>query len=167
MTISDYILNAVLILVVVRHMRGRRLAGAALYLPLAIVAYAAFHYLHAVPTEGNDLWLAIAGGVAGLTLGTLCGLCTRVYPDHDGIPYARATVVAAVLWVAGVGARIAFSVYAQHGGGSSIARFSAEHAITTGQAWVAALVLMALAEAVSRTAVLVARAYGPWASSTA
>ena len=161
MSITEYLLNALLVLVVVRQIRGRRLAGPALYLPLVIVAYVAVKYLHVVPTAGNDLWLVSAGAVAGLLLGTLCAVFTRVYPDHDGVPYARATGIAAALWILGVGARLGFSLYAQHGGGASIVRFSARHNITTVQAWVAALVLMALVEVVSLTGVLVARAYLP------
>jgi len=165
MTTSEYLLNGLLVLVVVRQLRGKRLAGANLYIPLALVAYAAFRFLHSVPTAGNDLWLALTGAAAGLVLGTLCALYTRVYPDHDGVPFARATAVAAALWIVGVGSRIAFSLYAQHGGGASIIRFSAHHDITTAQTWVAALVLMALTEVVSRTAILVARGYGRRASS--
>jgi hypothetical protein len=165
MTLSEYLLNALLVLVVVRQLRGKRLAGPNLYVPLALVAYAAFRFLHPVPTAGNDLWLALTGATIGLVLGVLCAVFTRVYPDHDGVPFARATAVAAGLWILGVGARLAFSLYAQLGGGPSIVRFSAHHDITTAQAWVAALVLMALTEVVSRTAILVARGYGRRASS--
>jgi hypothetical protein len=50
-----------------------------------------------------------------------------------------------------------FSLYAEHGGGGSIERFSASHHITSIEAWVAGLILMALAEVLSRSAVLAAR----------
>ena len=56
-----------------------------------------------------------------------------------------------MLWVLGIGFRLAFQEYATHGGASAIARFSAHHAITTGSAWVAAFVLMALGEVLART----------------
>jgi hypothetical protein len=156
MTTTDYALSAALILVVLRQLKGRRLQGLSLYLPLGIVAYAAYKYLHTVPTQGNDLMLVFLCIGAGLALGVLTGIFTRVYPDHDGVPFARATVIAAGLWVLGVSARMAFSLYAQHGGGPSIERFSSAHALSV-QAWGAALILMALAEVVSRTAVLVVR----------
>jgi hypothetical protein len=157
MTTTEYLLNAALILVVVRQVRGKRLIGSAIYVPLAICAYVAYTYLHSIPTSGNDLVLVVLGSAAGLTLGTLCGLFTNVYPDHDGVPFARATGVAAALWVLGVGSRIAFSLYAQHGGGSAIEHFSIVHSLTP-DAWVAGFVLMAILEAVSRTVVLLARA---------
>lgn len=157
MTTTEYLLNAALILVVVRQLRGKQLVGSAIYVPLAICAYVGYTYLHSIPTSGNDLVLVVVGAAAGLTLGTLCGLLTLVYPDRDGIPFARATGAAAVLWVLGVGSRIAFTLYAQHGGGSAVEHFSIVHSLTQG-GWVAGFVLMAILEAVSRTAVLLVRA---------
>jgi hypothetical protein len=79
-----------------------------------------------------------------------------VYPDRAGVPFARATGLAVVFWVVGMSGRLAFAYYAEHGGGPSIARFSAHHALTP-QAWSTALILMALAEVVTRTVVLVVR----------
>jgi hypothetical protein len=157
MTTTEYLLNAALVLVVIRQVHGKRLIGSALYVPLIICAYVGFRYLHTIPTSGNDVALVGVGSIAGLTLGTLCGLFTNVYPDHDGVPFAKATGVAAVLWVLGVGSRIAFSLYAQHGGGSTIEHFSITHSLSP-DAWVAGFVLMAILEAVSRTAVLLVRA---------
>jgi hypothetical protein len=157
MTPTEYLLNAALVLVVLRQLRGKRLVGSAIYVPLAICAYVGFTYLHSIPTSGDDLGLVVVGSVVGLTLGTLCGLFTLVYPDRDGIPFAKATGVAAVLWVLGVGSRIAFSLYAQHGGGAAVEHFSIAHSLSP-DAWVAGFVLMAILEAVSRTAVLLVRA---------
>jgi hypothetical protein len=155
---TTYIFTAALVLAIVRQARGRKLAGPTLYVPLAIVAYVAVHYLHTIPTSGNDIELVALGALSGALLGTLCGVATCVYA-RSGVPYARATAAAVVLWIIGIGARLAFSLYAQHGGGGAIARFSVAHSLTT-QAWVAALVLMALAEVVSRTAVLIVRSRG-------
>jgi hypothetical protein len=156
MTTTDYLLNGALIFAVLRQLRGKRLVGANLFIPLGIVAYAATQYLHGIPTSGNSLLLVLTGVGAGLLLGTLCGVYTLVYPDHDGVPFVRATGVAAGLWIVGVGARVGFELYTEHGGLPTIARFSAHHALTM-QAWVSALVLMALVEVVSRTAVLFVR----------
>ncbi|HEU5372991.1 MAG TPA: hypothetical protein VFU51_11445 [Gaiellaceae bacterium] len=156
MTTTDYLISAALILVVVRQIRGKRLAGASLYVPLALVAYAAVNYLHGVPTAGNDLLLVGVCLSAGLGLGVLCGLFTLVYPDAQGVAYARATGIAAALWVVGISGRLAFGYFAEHGGGPTIARFSQAHALTP-QAWPTALILMALAEVVSRTVVLLVR----------
>lgn len=156
MTIYDYLLNAALLLVVVRQIRGRRLSGAALYVPIAITAYAAFQYLHTIPTAGNDLVLVVAGAGIGVVLGTLCGLFTLVSLASDGVPFARATGAAAALWIVGIGSRIVFSLWAQHGGGPALAHFSVVHSLSPA-AWVTGFVLMAILEAAARTTVLVIR----------
>jgi hypothetical protein len=153
MNIYDYLLNGALVALVVLQIRGRRMTIRELALPLAVVTVVAFAYLHSVPTVGNDLALVVSGAVTGLLLGTGCGLATAVYLRADGARMAKAGALAAVLWVAGVGARMAFALYATHGGGRQIGQFSIEHQITP-HAWVACLILMALTEVVSRSAVL-------------
>ena len=54
----------------------------------------------------------------------------------------------------GIGARVAFSFWVSHGGQPAVARFSAVHHITSGQAWAAAFILMAMTEVAVRTGVL-------------
>jgi len=166
MNTTDYIFSTVLILIVIRQFRGRRLAGLSVYIPFAIIAYAATQYLHTVPTAGNSLPLIAAGIVLGLTLGVFSGIFSLVYRDGQGVPFVRATWIAAAFWIVGVGARMCFSLYAENGGGQSIARFSSAHALPM-QAWATALILMALAEVVGRTAILLVRArrLGPGADS--
>jgi len=66
--------------------------------------------------------------------------------------------VAAALWVAGIGARVGFSVWVQHGGAPVVRDFSLVHHITGGPAWGTGFVLMALAEVMSRTGVLYVKA---------
>ena len=66
-------------------------------------------------------------------------------------------MLAAILWVVGVGTRFAFQLYATHGGAGAIGRFSAAHSITSSEAWVAALLFMAIGEALTRTAVVAFR----------
>ena len=73
---------------------------------------------------------------------------------------ARAGVVAAVFWVAGVGARMLFAYSSDHGAGPAIAHFSRTASITGADAWTAALVLMALAEVIARLVVVRVRARG-------
>ncbi len=156
MTIFDYILNIVLVALVVLQMRGRRLDRRGLVLPLALVAWAASHYLHGIPTVGNDAVLVVTGVVAGLTLGSASALLTRLELDRDGVAVARATLGAAALWVVGIGARMSFSLFMEHGGGPTVVRFSQAHQLT-GAGWVTAMVLMAFVEVVSRTLLLWAR----------
>jgi hypothetical protein len=95
----------------------------------------------------------------GVTFGVLAAIFTRVTRGTDGYPYSKAGVLAAIFWVVGVGTRLAFQLYATHGGGPSIERFSQSHSITSSEAWVAALILMAIGEAITRTAVVAYRAY--------
>ncbi len=159
MTLTDYVLDIALIGVVALQIRGRRLTARSLLLPVVLVAWAAASYLHGIPTAGNDLVLVIAGAAVGCTLGALCAAFTTVTQRNDGHPFAKAGVVAALLWVLGVGTRFAFQLYAAYGGGPAIGRISVAHSITSAQAWVAALILMAMGEALARTAVLAARAF--------
>jgi hypothetical protein len=156
MTIFDYLLNIALVALVVLQMRGRRLDRRGLVLPLALVGWAASHYLQEIPTAGNDGVLVAAGVVAGLTLGSASAVLTRLHLDSDGVAVARATAGAAALWVVGIGGRMAFSLYMQHGGAPTVMRFSEAHRLT-GAGWVTAIVLMAFVEVVSRTLILWAR----------
>jgi hypothetical protein len=158
MTFTDYLIDISLIGLVLLQIRGRRLTTRALLLPLGIVGYVAYSYLRAVPTAGNDILLVAGCAALGATLGALSGRFTSVYADGDGFPFAKAGPIAAALWVLGTGGRLAFQVYASHGGGAAIERFSVAHSITSVNAWTAALILMALSEAVCRTAILAWRA---------
>ena len=61
------------------------------------------------------------------------------------------------MWIAGVGARMVFYFAATHGAGPAIAAFSIAHHITGPAAWTAALVMMALADVLTRLAVVYLR----------
>ena len=62
--------------------------------------------------------------------------------------------MSAIVGAALVPSRFAFAVYASTTAGEQvIGRFSAHHAITTGQVWTTALVLMAFGEVLARVAV--------------
>ena len=160
MTFTDYIFDLALIGIVLLQIRGRRLSAKTLLIPVAIVAYVADQYLKGIPTGHNDLVLEIGCAAIGATLGALAGVFTSVKPGSDGRLVSKAGAVAAILWVLGVGARFAFQLYATHGGGASIERFSAAHGINGSEAWTAALILMAIGEVVFRTGVIVWKAYG-------
>jgi hypothetical protein len=75
----------------------------------------------------------------------------------DGRPLGRAGALAAGMWIGGVGARLAFAVAATYGAGPAIARFSIAHQITGSAAWVAALVMMALADVLTRLVIIYLR----------
>lgn len=154
----DYIINIALVAVVLRQIQERRVELRDLVRPLAIIAFAATHYLHAIPSAGNDVELIAACVLLGVTFGGLCAAFTHVRRGADGEALARAGAVAAAFWIVGIGARMGFVYAANHGAGSAITRFSAAHHITGASAWTAALVLMAIAEATTRLAVLHLRA---------
>jgi len=155
---TGYIINSILVLLVLRQIRETRLDLVSLVLPVVLVGAAAAYYLHSVPTAGHDVLLDVTLGSVGLVLGALCALATRLRRGPDGAALAKAGVIAAVLWVAGIGARMAFSLWSDHGGAPHIASFSIAHQITGASAWVAALVIMALAEVLARLSILRLRA---------
>lgn len=157
MTFSDYLFDSVLVLLVFRQLRESRLGRRAIVLPLAIVGFVAHQYLHSVPTAGNDLWLIVGLTAVGVALGTGSALATRVRADGDRYPLVKAGYVSAALWVLGMGSRFAFAIWANNGGAETLGHFSATHGITSGDAWTAALILMALGEVVARTGILYLR----------
>jgi hypothetical protein len=168
MNATDYLINAALVLLVLRQIRETRLSWQILLLPVLIVIGAAAYYLRSVPLAGNDVVLYLTLAAIGATLGGLCGLATHLRRDANRRVLSRAGWVAAILWVVGVGARMVFAYASTHGAGPAIERFSIAHSITSSNAWVAALFLMALAEVVVRLAVLGLRAHRtPAAAPTA
>ena len=152
-----YLINAILVLMVIRQIREHSLDLRALAVPVLTVAAAAVMFLHSVPAGGNDLALELLGVTAGAAMGAIGGLATRLRRGADGGPLGRAGALAASMWVAGVGARMAFAFAATHGAGPAIGRFSIAHHITGSNAWVAALVMMALADVLTRLAVVYLR----------
>ncbi|MFJ9567930.1 hypothetical protein ACIRQQ_48955 [Streptomyces fuscichromogenes] len=157
MTTTEWITDIALILVVFRQLREDRLDLKTFLIPLGIVAFVAHTYLDSVPTGGNDLILVAALAGTGAVLGIVGGLYTRVRTMGEHI-LIKAGAVSAILWVLGMGARMGFQLWTEHGGGADdVARFSLTHHITSEQAWVAAFVLMALTEVVTRLATIFAR----------
>jgi hypothetical protein len=156
MTLTDWIIDIALIGMVVLQLRGRRMRLWMLVWPLVALGWVASQYVRAVPTGGSDLTLIVAGALLGLVLGAGSGLLTRVYREDGGSVMTRATGAAALLWVLGMGSRLAFQLFATHGGGVSLARFSAAHALDI-DAWVDAILFMAIAEVLGRTAVMAVR----------
>jgi hypothetical protein len=157
MTTSDWFTDIALILVVFRQLREGRLDLKSFLIPLGIVAFVAHTYLDSIPTAGNDLVLIGTLMGAGAALGVAGGVYTRIR-SAGGHLLIKAGAVSAILWVVGMGARMGFQLWVEHGGGSDdVARFSVAHHITSDHAWVAAFVLMALTEVVTRLATIFVR----------
>jgi hypothetical protein len=159
MNINMYVINAVLILMVIRQIREHPLDLRSLAVPVLAVGCAAVLFLHSVPVGGNDIALELACVLAGGVMGAVGGLATRLRLGAGGRPLGRAGALAVSMWVGGVGARLAFAVAAGNGAGPAIARFSIAHHITGSAAWVAALVMMALADVLTRLVVIYLRGH--------
>jgi hypothetical protein len=78
MTITDYLINAMFLLVVARQARERELDRRSVIVPLILVFFVAQMYLHSIPTAGNDLVLIGLLAAVGLTLGIASGFATHV-----------------------------------------------------------------------------------------
>ena len=155
--ITTYLISASLIFLVIRQIREHPLNARSLATPVLAVAAAAVMFLHSVPAGGSDLALEAAAVAAGAVMGAIGGLATRLRLGADGRPLGRAGWLAASMWIGGVGARLVFAVAAGNGAGPAIARFSVAHHITGSAAWVAALVMMALADVLTRLVVIYLR----------
>ena len=154
MSTSTYIIDSALVLLVLLQIRERQLTNRQLIRPLIILGVAVASYLKGIPTHGNDLVLLGVLGVIGAVIGVASGVTVIMHRRPDGITTFRSGWVSGIFWVLGMGSRFAFAWWASHGGASSIATFSATHHITSGEAWTAALLAMAVFEVVGRTLVM-------------
>ena len=158
MSLTDYLLDSILVLLVVRQLRESRFDRMSLILPLGIAAVVGNSYLHGIPTAGNDLLLVVGLTALGVAFGLISGLTTRVRADGGRYALVKASWTAAGVWVFSMGSRFAFAIWVSNGGAPALGRFSVTHHITSGEAWTAALVLMALGEVIVRSATLWLRA---------
>jgi hypothetical protein len=154
-SVTDYVIDILLILVIFRHVRPHQLTPRAAALPLVLLAIAGIIYLRPVTVGGNDLALILILVVAGIVLGALSGLADRIWPEQGRL-WFRATALSVIAWVAGMGFRFGFAYYAYHGG-PAVARFSASHDTTGAGIWTLALVLMAFGQVLARLAILQVR----------
>jgi hypothetical protein len=153
MTITDYLINAIFVLVVLRQARERELDRRSIVVPLILVFFVAQMYLHSIPTAGNDLVLIGLLAAAGLTLGIASGFATHVRAGDNGLAVARVGWLAATLLIAGIGSRMVFAFAVSHGLRSDVASVSIAHHISAA-AWPTALVLMAICEVVTRITIV-------------
>lgn len=161
MTVTDYIIDLLLVAVIFRQVRPHELTARSAVLPLILMAAAGIVYLRAFTLAGNDLALIVILIIAGVVLGAISGLADRIWRDGRGRLLAQAGVVSVAAWVIGMGGRFAFAYYAYHSGAGAVARFSVSHDITGAQIWTTALVLMAFGQVLARVGVLQARRLNP------
>jgi hypothetical protein len=153
MTITDYLINALFVLIVVRQARERELDLRSVVVPLLLVAFVAHLYIRSIPTSGNDLVLIVLLTTVGLTLGVISGLATHVYAGARGVAVVRVGWLAGALLVLGITARLVFVFAVTHGAHHAVTSFSMAHDISA-SAWPVALVMMALAEVCTRIGIV-------------
>ena len=159
MTFTDYLLDSLLVLLVVRQIREARLDRRAILLPIGIVAVVANSYLKTIPTSGNNLYLVGGLTLLGIAFGTISAMNTRVRSDGGRYPLVKANAVAAGVWIFSMSARMAFAIWANTtSGGHDVYNFSVQHHLDR-NVWTAALVLMALGEVLTRVGLLAYRGY--------
>jgi hypothetical protein len=156
MTTTLWIIDITLIALVLLQIRRRRLTVVQILLPIALVLWAGVAFVHSVPLGGHNALVLGALVLIGALLGAMIGLTTQM-SSTDGRVTTQAGVVAAALWIAGMGARLAFQLWATGSGRLDLGRFDFEHGISN-DVWPAALVLMAGATVLLRVGVILARA---------
>jgi hypothetical protein len=157
MSLTDYVIDILLIMVIFRQVRPRQLTLRTVILPLVLVAIAGAVYLRPITLRGDDLVLIVLLAIAGIALGLVSGLADKVWRDQQGGLTYRVGVLSVVAWILGMGFRFGFAYYAYHSGAGAVARFSASHQVTGAGIWTTALVLMAFGQVLARVAVLQAR----------
>jgi hypothetical protein len=157
LSVTDYVIDILLILVIFRQVRPHQLTPRAALLPLVLLVAAGAIYLRPFTVGGNDLVLIIILAGVGIVLGALSGLADRVWLDEGRRLMFRAGAISVLAWVVGMGFRFGFAYYAYHGGGPAVARFSVRHDLTGADIWTTALVLMAFGQVLARLGVLQVR----------
>lgn len=166
MSLSDYVLDIALVLLVLRQLRESRFEARTLLLPVGIMTWVAQQYLTSLPTGAHDLLLVATLTAVGAACGVIGAFGTRLRRGPDGRVFVRAGWLAAAIWVASMGFRFGFAVWASHGGGPELVRFSLAHDLHAA-AWTDALVLMAFAEVIVRMGLLLVRAQRTRIAATA
>ncbi len=167
MSTTQWILNVTLLgWVLTRNLGTHRVTAFTFLVPLAVVAVAGGWFLRDLPTAGHDVALELIGIAAGLALGTLAALLTRMQRRHGHLVVSAGTAFAAV-WIATIGGRMLFAQWATHSGARTIGELSMRHQITGADAWTAAFVLMALSMVAVRLVVTAVQVSAHRSSSAA
>lgn len=151
MTTTDYLINGMFLLIIVRQARERELDLRSVVVPLVLVTLVGQTFIHSIPTAGNDLVLIGLLASIGLTLGVISGFATHVRAGDHGLAVARIGWLAGLLLAVGITARMVFAFAVTHGAHHAVASFSIAHHITAA-AWPVALVSMAVFEVTARIA---------------
>src|SRR5262245_25616193 len=155
---SVWIFNLAVLAVVLEADLGRRKVGRFRVLrPLITAAAVVPIFAGAMATGGYGLMLEISCTAAGLLLGLGLSVLMPVSVDGEGRARSRAGLWYALAWTAFVAARLFFSYGSTHLWGPQLAHWMAAHQVT-GDALTDALIFMALAMTLTRSALLYTRA---------
>jgi hypothetical protein len=158
MSLTNYLIDSLLVLLVLLQIRERPLTTRTLVRPFVIVGIAVVSYLNGVPTAGNDLVLVAVLAIIGALIGIASGQTVRMRRGADDNVLAQARWASAFFWVLGMGSRFGFLIWINASGGKAdLATFSRAHQITSGEAWTVALLAMAVFEVAGRSLVMAAR----------
>jgi hypothetical protein len=157
MTTTDYLIDSALVLLVLLQIKERPMNRRQLIRPLVILGVAVASYLHGIPTQGNDLPLLGVFAVIGGAIGLASGLTVIMDRRSDGVVTFHSGWASGFFWVLGMGSRFAFVLWITHGGVHTVANFSANHQISSTEAWTVALLGMAVFEVVGRTLTMAVR----------
>ena len=156
-TTSIWIINLVVLAAVLQADLGhRKITRFRLIRPLAIAAVIAAFWISGVATSGTGLWVEAAGIGTGIVLGIAAAALMRVYAGSDGRPYSYAAIPYALLWVGVIGARLWFDYAAHHTFKVQLGTWMLAHQLTK-DALIDALIFLALAMLLTRTASLAVR----------
>jgi hypothetical protein len=158
-SLSVWILNLLILAAVLESDLGRRRIGPIRLLRPVLTAGAIVpFFLHGIVTGGNGAVLEIAASAVGIVIGVGAAALMRVeYDSANRRSYSRAGLPYALLWVSVAAGRLFFAYGSQHMFGPQLGRFMHTHLISV-EALTAALILMAVAMVVTRTAALWFRA---------
>jgi hypothetical protein len=159
MTLSIWILNLAVLAAVLESDLGRRRIGPIRLLrPVLTAGVIVPFFLDGIVISGNGAVLETAGAAAGIAIGLGAAALMHVqYDSANRRSYSRAGLPYALLWMGVATGRLFFAYGSQHLFGPQLGRFMHTHLISV-EALTAALILMAVAMVLTRTAALWVRA---------
>jgi hypothetical protein len=172
MPANVWLLNLLVLGVLLEADLGRRKIGwFRLLRPLIATAVIVPQYLTSLPTTGHNVALQVVGIGVGVLLGLACHLFVSVgfgpprrkkakldRKGRSGRPFSRAGFGYAAYWAVIFAGRLVFIYGADHWFAGSLAQFLATHQLSA-TGFTNALVFMAIAMAVARSALLGVRGW--------
>lgn len=149
------IVNVTVLAVILGGDLGRRkVTTMRIIRPLIVVVAAVAIFFHSAQPTSNDLSLQLVGAGVGVLLGLVAGAMLPAEMDDAGTVHTRAGLPYALFWVTMSAARAAFVYGSEHWFTGSVIRSAIRYRISGPEIFGNALVLMALATVLGRSAVV-------------